>query len=82
MAPRVGLEPTTWRLTAAYSTIEFPPPTQIVKITYSVQMPTLMVGVLGVGPDVLLAALMDLTIIFTLLASYSYFKKGGYIFTC
>ena len=62
--------------------IEFPPPTQIARITYSVQMPTLVVGVLGIGPDVLLAALMYLTIISTLLASYSYLKKGGYIFTC
>jgi len=61
--------------------IEFPTPTQIARITYSVQMPTLVVGVLGIGPDVLLAALMYLTIIFTLLASYSYLKKGGYIFT-
>jgi len=32
---------------------------------------TLVVGVLGIGPDTLLAALMYLTIIFTLLASYS-----------
>ena len=62
--------------------IEFPAPTQIARITYSIQMPTLLVGVLGIGPDVLLAALMYLTIIFTLLASYSYLKKGGYIFTC
>jgi len=62
--------------------IEFPAPTQIARITYSVQMPTLIVGVLGIGPDTLIAALMYLTIIFTLLASYSYLKKGGYIFTC
>lgn len=62
--------------------IEFPAPTQITRITYSIQMPTLLVGVLGIGPDVFLAALMYLTIIFTLLASYSYLKKGGYIFTC
>ena len=62
--------------------IDFPPPTQIAKITYSVQMPTLVVGVLGIGPDILLAALMYLTIIFTLIASYSYLKKGGYVFTC
>ena len=62
--------------------IDFPPPTQIARITYSVQMPTLVVGVLGIGPDTLLAALMYLTIIFTLLASYSYLKKGGYVFTC
>jgi len=62
--------------------IDFPPPTQIARIAYSVQMPTLVVGVLGIGPDTLLAALMYLTIIFTLLASYSYLKKGGYVFTC
>jgi len=62
--------------------IDFPPPTQIARITYSVQMPTLVVGVLGIGPDILLAALMYLTIIFTLIASYSYLKKGGYVFTC
>jgi len=62
--------------------IGFPPPTQIAKIAYSVQMPTLVVGVLGIGPDMLLAALMYLTIVFTLLASYSYLKKGSYVFTC
>ncbi len=62
--------------------IDFPPPTQIAKITYSVQMPTLVVGVLSIGPGILLAALMYLTIIFTLIASYSYLKKGGYVFTC
>ena len=63
-------------------TIEFPTPTQIARITYSVQMLTLVVGVLGIGPGMLIAALMYLTIIFTLIASYSYLKKGGYIFTC
>ena len=61
--------------------IEFPAPTQIARITYSVQMVTLVVGVLGIGPDMLLATLMYLTIIFTLLASHSYLKKGGYVFT-
>ena len=62
--------------------IQFPFPTQIARITYSVQMITLVVAILGIGPDRLLAALMYLTIMFTLLASYSYLKKGGYIFTC
>ena len=61
--------------------IEFPAPTLIARITYSVQMPTLVVGVLGIGPDMLLAALMYLTIILTLVASYSYFRKGAYVFT-
>ena len=62
--------------------IDFPPPTRIARITYSVQMLTLVVAILGIGSDMLLAALMYLTIIFTLLASYSYLKKGGYVFTC
>ena len=62
--------------------IAFPLPTQAARIAFSVQMPTLVVGVLGIGPDMLLAALMYLTIIFTLLASYSYLKKGAYVFTC
>ena len=62
--------------------IDFPPPTQIARITYSIQMPTLVVCILGIGPDMLLAALMYITIIFTLLASYSYLKKGSYVFTC
>jgi len=61
--------------------IEFPRPTQIARITYSVQMLTLVVAVLGIGPDSFLAALMYITIISTLLASYSYLKKGGYVFT-
>jgi len=62
--------------------IEFPPPTQVARITYLIQMLTLVVGVLGIGPSMLLVALMYLTIISTLLASYSYLKKGGYVFTC
>ena len=61
--------------------IDFPSPTQIAKFTYSIQMSTLVVGVLGIGPDMLLAVMMYITIIFTLLASRSYLKKGGYIFT-
>ncbi len=62
--------------------IDFPPPPRIAKFAYGVQMPTLVVCILGIGSDMLLAALMHLTIIFTLLATYSYLKKGGYIFTC
>lgn len=62
--------------------IEFPPPTWIARVTYSIQMLTLVVGVLGIGPDMLLAVLMYLAIIFTLLSFYSYLKEGGYVFTC
>ena len=62
--------------------IDFPLPTQIARITFSVQMLTLVVCVLAIGPDMLLAALMYLTIICTLISSYSYLKKGSYVFTC
>ena len=61
--------------------MEFPSPTQIARVTYSVQMSTLVVGVLGIGPKLLLGVLMYLAIIFTLLAFYSYMKKGSYVFT-
>jgi len=61
--------------------IEFPAPTQIARITYSLQMLTLVVGVLGIGSGILLAILMYLTIIFTLISFYSYLRKGSYIFT-
>ena len=63
------------------STIEFPSPTQIAKITFSFQMIPLIVCIFGVGPDILLASLMYLAIIFTLLSFYSYLKKGSYVFT-
>ena len=61
--------------------MQFPAPTQIARISYSVQMPTLVVGVLGIGPDWLLAGLMYLTIIFTVAAFYSYMGKASYVFT-
>jgi phosphatidylglycerophosphate synthase len=61
--------------------IEFPPPTLIARITYSIQMPTLIAVVLGIFPNLLLAILMYLSIIFTLIAFYSYWQKGSYVFT-
>jgi len=61
--------------------IEFPAPTQIARITFSLQMLTLVVAILGIGPDILLAVLIYLTIIFTLFSFYSYLRKGGYVFT-
>ncbi len=61
--------------------INFPPPTQIAKVSYSVQMLTLVIGVWGVGPNSLLAVFMYLTIIVTILAFYTYLKKASYVFT-
>lgn len=61
--------------------IEFPLPTQIAKITYSLQMLTLVICLLNIFPDILFAVVMYLTIICTLFSFYSYLKKGSYIFT-
>ena len=61
--------------------IDFPPPTQIARVSYSVQMITLVMAVRGFGPDVLLAAFMYLTIIVTIPAFYTYFNKASYVFT-
>mgnify|MGYP000041108345 CR=1 FL=1 len=61
--------------------MDFPTPTAIAKITYSIQMLTLVVVILGLGPSIISAVLMYLAIIFTLLSFYSYLKKGSYVFT-
>jgi len=62
-------------------TVNFPPPTQIARISYSIQMPTLVLGVWGIGPDTLLVTFMYLSIIVTVLAFYTYIKKASYVFT-
>jgi phosphatidylglycerophosphate synthase len=61
--------------------IEFPGPTLFARITYSIQMPTLIIAVTGIGNDLMMDILMILTILSTVIASYSYLKKGGYVFT-
>jgi phosphatidylglycerophosphate synthase len=61
--------------------IIFPIPTLIARYTFSIQMATLAVAITNLGPDWLLAGMMYVTIIFTLIAAYSYLKKGSYIFT-
>jgi CDP-diacylglycerol--glycerol-3-phosphate 3-phosphatidyltransferase/cardiolipin synthase len=61
--------------------MEFPRPTFVAKCTYSIQMLTLLIGVWGIGPNVFLGILMYLTIFVTLLAFYSYLRRGSYVFT-
>lgn len=61
--------------------LAFPAAPYIARYTFSIQMATLLVGVLKVGPAWLLAGLMYLTILFTLISSYLYLKIGSYIFT-
>ena len=62
-------------------TVNFPPPTQIARVSYSVNMLTLVIGVWGVGPNALLVTFMYLSIIVTVLAFYTYMKKASYVFT-
>jgi phosphatidylglycerophosphate synthase len=61
--------------------LEFPTPTLVVRISFPVQMATLLVAITGIGPSWLQAALMYFSIIFTILAVISYLKKGGYVIT-
>ena len=61
--------------------IKFPKPPYLARFTFSIQMATLVIGVLRLGPDWLLAGLMYLTLIFTLISAYLYMKTGGYVFT-
>ena len=62
-------------------TLEFPTPTMMAKAIFWFWLAPAVVAVFGIGPDVLLAILMYLAIISTLLAFYSYLKKGSYVFT-
>ncbi|MBN1690372.1 MAG: CDP-alcohol phosphatidyltransferase family protein [Dehalococcoidia bacterium] len=60
---------------------DFPGPTKIAKAIHWFWLAPSLLAVLAIGPDLLLAILMYLAIIYTLLATYSYLKKGYYIFT-
>lgn len=60
---------------------EFPTPTGVAKVNFWFWLAPLIVAIFGVGPDILLAALMYLAVISTLLTFYSYLKKGSYVFT-
>lgn len=60
---------------------DFPSPTMTVKATHWFWLTPALIAVFGIGPDLLLALLMYLAIIYTLVASCLYLKKGYYIFT-
>ena len=62
-------------------TLRFPAPTIIAKSNFWFWLAPTVVAVFGIGPDMLLAILTYLAIISTLLAFYSYLKKGSYVFT-
>jgi CDP-diacylglycerol---glycerol-3-phosphate 3-phosphatidyltransferase len=61
--------------------LKFPSPPNLARFTFSAQMATLVVAVMGLGPDWLLAGLMYLSLLLTLSSFYQYLKTGGYIFT-
>ena len=68
-----------WKRRTRY--MEFPLSPPAVKATYWFWLATLIVAVLRLGPDEFLATMMLLSLIMTVLAFYSYLKKGGYVFT-
>jgi len=59
----------------------FPSRPTVVQATYWFWLAALIAAVLRIGPDMFLAVLMLLSLIFTLLSFYFYLKKGGYVFT-
>jgi phosphatidylglycerophosphate synthase len=59
----------------------FPIPTMTARLAFPVQMTTLVLAILNIGPNWLLSGMMYLTIASTLVGSYSYLRKGAYIFT-
>jgi len=59
----------------------FPSSPGVVKATYWFWLAALISAVLGIGPDIFLAALMLISLVFTLLSFYVYLKKGSYVFT-
>ncbi len=61
--------------------LKFPVPPYLARLTFSMQMATLVICVLRLGPDGLLAGLMYLALLFTLISTCLYLKSGGYIFT-
>ncbi|MFA5628870.1 MAG: CDP-alcohol phosphatidyltransferase family protein [Dehalococcoidales bacterium] len=60
---------------------EFPTPTTIAKVNFWFWLAPLIVAILNIGPNLFLAVLMYLSLISTILAFYSYLKKGSYVFT-
>ena len=61
--------------------VEFPPPTKTAKLIFCLWIPTLAIAMLGIGPAILLAAFMYLSIIATIIGFTSYLRKANYVFT-
>jgi phosphatidylglycerophosphate synthase len=68
-----------WKRRTRY--MEFPLSPPVVKATYWFWLASLIIAVLRIGPDEFLATMMLLSLVMTVLAFYSYLKKGGYVFT-
>jgi phosphatidylglycerophosphate synthase len=61
--------------------MEFPSRPAVVQATYWFWLAALITAVLRIGPIEFLAALMLLSLIFTILSFYVYLKEGSYVFT-
>ncbi len=61
--------------------VEFPPPTKTAKLIFCLWIPTLAIAILGIGPAILLAVFMYLSIIATIIGFASYLRKANYVFT-
>lgn len=61
--------------------LDFPAPPGISKAVFWFWLAPIAVGILQIGPDILLAMLMYFAIIYTLIASYFYFRKARYVFS-
>jgi phosphatidylglycerophosphate synthase len=59
----------------------FPTPPMAAKINYWFWLFPLILALLGIGPALLLAVFMYLAVISTIIAVYTYLKKGAYVFT-
>ena len=59
----------------------FPSRPAVVQATYWFWLAALIAAILHIGPDVFLAVLMLLSLVFTVLSFYVYLKQGGYVFT-
>ncbi len=57
-----------------------PTPTLLAKLVLPFQVVTLILAVTGIGPDIVLAAVMYVTLAITLAGTVSYLKKGSFVF--
>jgi hypothetical protein len=60
---------------------DFPCPPMAAKAIYWFWLAPALVAVFGTGPDLLLAVLMYMAVVYTIIVGCFYFKRGFYLFT-